>query len=118
MKNTTLDNPEIEVRDERILELDKIVTEVRESEEWEEVRMTILELGMNKGIEIGEQRGIQQGLIQQVCKKIIKGYNIGQIADMLEEDEATIRNIVDIAQKYAPEYDTAKILEELWKNKQ
>ena len=41
MKNTTLDNPEIQVQDERILELDKIVTEVRESEEWEEASMTL-----------------------------------------------------------------------------
>ena len=73
MKNTTLDNPDIQVKDERIIELDKIVTEVRESEEWEEARMTILELGMNKGIEIGEQRGMQQGLVKLVCKKLIKG---------------------------------------------
>ncbi|MEE1258108.1 MAG: Rpn family recombination-promoting nuclease/putative transposase [Lachnospiraceae bacterium] len=117
MKNTTLDNPDIQVKDERIIELDKIVTEVRESEEWEEARMTILELGMNKGIEIGEQRGMQQGLVKLVCKKLIKGYSIKEIANHLEEDEDTIRNIVEIAQKYAPEYDTAKILKELWENK-
>ena len=114
MKNTTLDNPEIQVQDERIIELDKIVTEVRESEEWEEVKMNILELGMNKGIEIGEQRGMQQGLVKQVCKKLIKGYSIKEIANHLEEDESTIQNIIEIAQKYSPEYDTAKILKELW----
>ena len=89
MKNTTLDNPDIQVKDERIIELDKIVTEVRESEEWEEARMTILELGMNKGIEIGEQRGMQQGLVKLVCKKLIKGYSIKEIANHLEEDEDT-----------------------------
>ena len=33
MKNTTLDNPDIVVKDERITELDQIVTEVKQSEE-------------------------------------------------------------------------------------
>ena len=35
MKNTTLNNPDIVVKDERITELDQIVTEVKQSEEWE-----------------------------------------------------------------------------------
>ena len=39
------------------------------------------------------------------------------VQEILEEDESTIRTIAEIAQKYAPEYDTAKILKELWKNK-
>lgn len=124
MKNTRLDNPEIQVWDERIIELDKIVTEVKESEEWEEVKMNILELGMTKGVELGIQKGIQKGIQQGVqkglvditCKKLTKGYSIEEIADMLEEDEKTIRDIVEIAQKYAPEYDTDKILKEVWKN--
>lgn len=123
MKNTRLDNPEIQVQDERIIELDKIVTEVKESEEWEEVKMNILELGMTKGVELGIQKGIQQGIQQGVqkglvditCKKLTKGYSIEEIADILEEDEKTIRDIVEIAQKYAPEYDTDKILKEVWK---
>ena len=109
MKNTTLDNSEIQVQDERIVELDKIVTEVRELEEWEEVKMNILELGI--------QQGIEQGLVEIVCKRLTKGYTIEEIADMLEEDEATIQKIVDIAQKYAPKYDIEKILKELRKNK-
>ena len=49
MKNTTLENPDIEVRDARITELDRIVSEVKESEEWEEVQMNILEIGIAKG---------------------------------------------------------------------
>lgn len=114
MKNTTLDNPEIQVRDERIIELDKIVTEVRESEEWEESHMTILEIGMAKGEEIGMTKGEFKKLISLICKKLEKGYEIEQIAEMLEEDESSIRTIVEIARKYAPEYDTAKILKELW----
>lgn len=39
MKNTTLDNPEILIKDKRIVELDSIVAGVRESEEWEESSM-------------------------------------------------------------------------------
>ena len=42
MKDTTLENPEITVRGERIVELDSIVTEVKQSEEWEAVKMNIL----------------------------------------------------------------------------
>ena len=34
----------------------------------------------------------------------------------LGEDEVIIRNIVEIAQKYAPEYDIEKILKELLEN--
>lgn len=117
MKNTTLDNPEIQVQDKRIVELDKIVTEVRESEEWEEVKMTILELGMTKGVELGIQQGIQQGeykkLIELVCKKLTKEYSIEDIANILDEDVAMIQSITEIAQKYAPEYDINKILQEL-----
>ena len=33
MKDTRLDNPEIKVKDERLIELDRIVSEVKESEE-------------------------------------------------------------------------------------
>ena len=52
MKNTTLDNPNVTVKDERILDLDRIVEEVKQSEEWEDVEMNILETGM----QIGEAR--------------------------------------------------------------
>ncbi|MBQ6995887.1 MAG: hypothetical protein IJN64_15615 [Lachnospiraceae bacterium] len=60
MKNTTLDNPEIQVKDERIIELDKIVTEVKESKE---VKMNILEIGMAKGEQIGMTKGEYKKLI-------------------------------------------------------
>ena len=57
MKNTTLDNPEILVKDKRIRELDRIVREVKQSEEWEAVKMNILEIGMEKGMEKGQSKG-------------------------------------------------------------
>ncbi len=51
MKNTTLENPDIVIQDERILNLDRIVEEVKQSEEWEAVKMNLLEIGIEKGIE-------------------------------------------------------------------
>ncbi len=36
-----------------------------------------------------------------------------QIADAVEEDEARVQEIVDVAQKYAPDYDVEKIVREL-----
>ena len=44
MKDTRLDNPEIKVKEERL-----IVSEVKESEEWEAVEMNILEVGISNG---------------------------------------------------------------------
>ncbi len=64
MKNTNLDNPDIVKKDERILELNRIVQEVRESEEWEVVQMGILEIGLERGKELGIEQGIEQGMAQ------------------------------------------------------
>lgn len=100
MKRTDIQNPDITVKDERILELDDIVQEVKASEEWEAVKMSILEIGIEKGTEIGIQRGLQQGLQQklreQVEKKLKKGLSVAEIADMLEEEESVIVQIVEI----------------------
>lgn len=62
MKNSTLDNSDIIVKDERILDLDRIVGEVKQSEEWEAVEMNILEIGIEQGIE----RGKEQNLIKNI----------------------------------------------------
>lgn len=61
MKNTTLDNPDIVVKDERIIDLDRIVSEVKQTEEWEAVKMNILEIGIAKGEEIGMAKGEEKG---------------------------------------------------------
>ena len=53
MKNTRLDNPDIIEKDERLVELDGIVTEVKESEEWEVVQMDLIEFGIEKGKTVG-----------------------------------------------------------------
>ena len=45
MRKSTLENPDIVVKDERIIDLNRIVEEVKQSEEWEAVKMNILEIG-------------------------------------------------------------------------
>lgn len=62
MKDSRLDNPEIIIKDERIVELDRIVREVKESEEWEAFQMDIMEYAMERGIKQGIERGIEQGI--------------------------------------------------------
>lgn len=83
MKHTTLDNENIMVRDERILNLDRIVSEVKQSEEWEAVKMNILEIGMEKGekigIEKGIEKGIERGYLQTLVRNVeaaMKNFNI------------------------------------------
>jgi len=95
--------PNILVKDSRILELDDIVQEVKASEEWEAVKMNILEIGIEKGKEIGierglaegRQQGLQQKLTQLVEKKLNKGLSVAEIAELLEESEETIQMIVE-----------------------
>ena len=61
MRYTDINNPEIIVKDKRIVELDNIVTEVKNSEEWEDVSMNIYEQGISRGIEDGRKIGIEEG---------------------------------------------------------
>lgn len=109
MKDTRLDNPNIETEDERLIKLNEIVSEVKESEEWEAVQMNILEVGIQKGLEQGEQKK----LVSQVCKKMAKGYTVDEIADMLEEESSVIQTIYDIAKPYQPDYDIEQIYRNL-----
>ena len=87
MKDTRIDNPEIVIKDSRILELDHIVQEVKSSEEWEGVRMTILEIGI--------EQGMNKKLVELVEKKLQKGLTVSEIADILEENLDTVQKIID-----------------------
>ena len=53
MKDTTLENPDIIMISPQLVELDKIVNEVRESTEWEDMKMNLIQLGREQGIEQG-----------------------------------------------------------------
>ncbi|MDE6739263.1 MAG: Rpn family recombination-promoting nuclease/putative transposase [Lachnospiraceae bacterium] len=72
MKHTTLNNESVMVQDKRIVDLDRIVEEVKQSEEWEAVKMNILEIGIERGKELGLEQGRQQG-IQQGNTDTLKG---------------------------------------------
>ena len=89
MKKTTLDNPEIQVKDERILELDEIVQEVKESEEWEAVRMSILSIGMEKGME----KGIE--VAKKVLRLSAQGMAPEEIARRLELPLGKVKQIIE-----------------------
>ena len=95
MKDTRLNNPDILVKDKRIVELNDIVEEVKDSEEWEAVKMNILEIGIEKGM----QQGAEKKMLELVEKKLKKGPTISQIADALEESEEKIQEIADSIQK-------------------
>ncbi|MBO4976905.1 MAG: hypothetical protein J6C54_04060 [Lachnospiraceae bacterium] len=109
MRDTRMNNPEVKVKDERIVRLDEIVQEVKQSEEWEAVKMNLLEIGEARG----EARGEEKKLIRQVCKKLSKGKAPDVIAEELEEDLAVIAKICEAASEFAPEYDCDKVYEKL-----
>lgn len=90
IKDTRIDNPDVVVKDPRILELDDIVQEVKASDEWESVKMNLLEFGIEKGMEQGKKDTLRS----QVEKKLAKGYSVPEIADMLEETEKVIEEII------------------------
>lgn len=97
MKETRLDNPEILVRDKRIVELDKIVTEVKESEEWEGIKMNILDIGIQEG----ERRAKEEGIISMIraCKKLSATREKVQEI-VMEEFNLTEDNAKEYVEKY------------------
>ena len=94
MKRTTLDNPDVTVKDWRIARLDEIVSEVKQSEEWEEVSMNIYEMGIERGIEKGNEKGIEKGieiglintLIQLVEQNLLSIPDAAKNANLSEEE--------------------------------
>ena len=111
MKDTRMDNPEIRIMDERIVELDDIVQEVKSSEEWEEVRMNLIEIGEARGEAKGEAKGEARGsavLIGLIRKKVQRGLNASDIAELFEMDETYVREITSLFEQY-PEADDLEI---------
>ena len=69
--------------------------DLMQSEEWEAVKMNILEIGIEKGM----QQGAEKKMLELVEKKLKKGQTNAQIEEALEESEAKIREVVDLLQK-------------------
>lgn len=102
MKNTRLDNPEILIKDERIVELDRIVEEVKSSEEWEEVRMTIYDMGLERGMEKGIEKGIEQGIEKGIAQGI-RAF----ILDYMEENRPKEKILEKLQKRFGLDAETA-----------
>lgn len=98
MKETKIDNPEITVKDRRIEKLDGIVSEVKQSEEWEAVKMNILEIGIQKGLEEGLTTGKAQSVLELLADK---GPVPEEVRDrvMGQKNEATLLKWLKLAAK-------------------
>lgn len=79
---------------------------------WEE-KYYEREEGREEGRVEGREEGRLENLVCLVCRKIVKGLSVPDIADTLEEDEKIIKKICDTAGKYAPNYDIRSIVLEL-----
>ena len=123
MKNTTIDNPEVKIKDKRIITLDEIVNEVKQSEEWEAVKMNILEIGIEKGREEGRKDGLQDGLkigraegeaklVSMIRRKLKKGLSVTAISEALELEDAYVQKVINLITEDSSKSDLeiAKIL--------
>ena len=68
-----------------------------------------IEQGIERGIEQGIEQGEERQLIRMVCRMLRKGFAPDQIADVLDEDEARINAICNLAEQFAPDYDEDKV---------
>lgn len=107
MKKTDIRNPEILTKDARIERLDEIVTEVKESEEWEDVHMSIYSEAMEEGLIRGRQESIlellvdygpvraelQQKIMAETDVEILKKFHkLASRVNSVEEFEAQFNN--------------------------
>lgn len=68
---------------------------------------------MEKCLDYIENRGAERKIIDLICKKLRRGEDVEQIAYEVEEDIVRVQMICNIADKYAPDYDVKKIVEEV-----
>ena len=69
--------------------------------------------GRSAGIAEGRMEGIKLKEMELIVKKVKKGMNLEEIADILEKPSEEIRDIYEVVMKNAPEYNIKKIFEEL-----
>ena len=111
MKKSELDNPEILIRDERIMNLNRIVEEVKKSEEWEDVRMSIYSVGVEDGIERGEHQATLEMILRLLKEK-------GRVSATLEKkirdeaDKERLYALVKLAAKSASVKEFEKLMKE------
>lgn len=75
-------------------------------ESWEEGHRTGLEEGHRTGLEEGHRIGLEKGreeiLVKQIKKKLEKGLTPEEIADMLEEEEKMIKDLIERMKRDKP----------------
>ena len=107
MKNSTRSNPEITVLDERICKLDAIVTEVKQSEEWEDAQMSILSTGIDIGRRVGHEEGLEEGRKEGRKEGQLEG--IHAIITVLKEHNLTDSAIIQqLCNSFHLDTDTAQ----------
>lgn len=62
---------------------------------------------------IGEKKGHIETLTQLTVGKLVKGSTVEEIIEALGAEADEIREICEVASKYAPDYDIDQICEEL-----
>ena len=118
MKKSEINNPEIVVQDERILNLNRIVEEVKASEEWEDVRMSIYSVGVEDGRAQGIEQGIEQGEYQATLEMIFRLLKEkGRVSMTLEKKirEETDRERLYFLVKLAAKAGSVKEFEQMMK---
>ncbi len=93
-------------------ELEEAVAAAREHKEWRQEYMK-LEMMMMDSRREGKIEGKIEERIELVCRKLARGKTPEEIAEDLEIDLSEVQRICGAAVKYAPDYDTEKILEDL-----
>ena len=83
------------------------LTEYNEEETMELFKRDFREEGRIAGLDIH--------LIEQVCKKLMKGKQIPEIAEDLEEPESTIAEICRAAEPFDPEHYDAEAIRLKWR---
>lgn len=93
------------------MELEEAVAAAKVHKEWRLEYMK-LELMMQDSRAEGRAEGEIKKLVDLVCRKLAKGKTAETIADDLEEDINEVKRICNAAEKYAPDYDSEKVLQE------
>ena len=110
--NSTTDENAEKTESEKIKIIHSRVKKIKASEKmgvklmqkWEELAYA-REDGWNEG----KIEGKIEEKIELICKKLMKGKTVEQIADDLEDTVENITVICDVANKFAPDYDIKKI---------
>lgn len=94
MKDSRLDNPDITIKDKRILKLAEIVDEVKQSEEWEDAKMSILSIGIEKGKEEGKEEGQRKSKTDDILSFLS---DLGPVPKDLEKKVSMQKDIATLS---------------------